>query len=210
MQKTVRNYQERCAMTFVDLEPATQRMADLVRGVPDEMLDAPTPNPGYSLGDLLDHVGGAALAFTGAARKETGDATSQGPSGDASRLGDDWRARIPQDLAALADAWHDADAWDGMTKAGGVDLPGGVAGLVALDEIVIHAWDVARASGQPYEPDPESLEAVQGFVAQFSGPGQEEARQGLFGPVVDVPDDAPLLDRVIGLTGRDPGWSPPV
>jgi hypothetical protein len=23
-----------------------------------------------------------------------------------------------------------------------------------------------------------------------------------------VPEDAPLLDRVIGLTGRDPAWSP--
>jgi hypothetical protein len=34
-------------------------------------------------------------------------------------------------------------------------------------------------------------------------------RDGLFGPVVEVPDDAPLLDRVIGLTGRDPAWSPP-
>lgn len=75
-------------MTFVDLEPAAQRMAELVRGVPDEMLDAPTPNPGYSLGDLLDHVGGLALAFTGAAHKEMGDATSRGPSGDASRLGE--------------------------------------------------------------------------------------------------------------------------
>ena len=52
------------------------------------------------------------------------------------------------------------------------------------------------------------LEAVLGFVSQFSGPGQEEARAGLFGPVVEVPDDAPLLDRVIGLTGRDPAWSP--
>lgn len=59
---------------------------------------------------------------------------------------------------------------------------------------MIHAWDVARASGQPYEPDPESLEAVHGFVAQFSEPGQEAARAGLFGPVVDVPEDAPLLD----------------
>jgi uncharacterized protein (TIGR03086 family) len=196
-------------MTSVDLQPAAQRMAELVGGVPDEMLDAPTPNPGYSLGDLLDHVGGAALAFTGAARKEIGDAASQGPSGDASRLGDDWREQIPRDLAALADAWRDPDAWDGMTKAGGVDLPGGVAGLVALDELVIHAWDVARASRQPYDPDPESLEAVHGFVAPFSEPGQEAARAGLFGPVVYVPDDAPMLDRVIGLTGRDPAWSPP-
>jgi len=195
-------------MTLVDLEPAARRMAELVRGVPDELLDAPTPNPEYNLGDLLDHVGGAAVAFTGAARKETGDATSQGPSGDASRLGDDWRERIPRDLAALADAWRDPEAWDGMTKAGGVDLPGAVAGLVALDEVVIHGWDIARASGQDYNPDPGSLEAVHGFVAQFSEPGQEAARAGLFGPVVDVPDDAPMLDRVIGLTGREPDWSP--
>ena len=95
-----------------------------------------------------------------------------------------------------------------MTRAGGVDLPGEVAGLVALDELVVHGWDVARATGQPYEVDVPSLETVQAFVAQFSEPGMEEARAGLFGPVVEVPEDAPLLDRVIGLTGRDPAWSP--
>ena len=195
-------------MTPVDLEPAARRLADLVAGVPDELLDAPTPCPAYTLGDLVDHVGGAASAFTGAAVKDLGDATSQGPSGDASRLGDDWRTRIPRDLAALADAWRDPDAWTGMTKAGGVDLPGEVAGLVALDEVVVHGWDVARATGQAYDCDTPSLEAVNAFVSQFSEPGQEEARAGLFGPVVEVPDDAPLLDRVIGLTGRDPAWSP--
>jgi uncharacterized protein (TIGR03086 family) len=194
-------------MTMIDLAPAAQRMADLVRGVSDEQLGAPTPNPEYTLGDLLDHVGGLTLAFTDAATK-TGDPGSEGGSGDASRLGDDWRTRIPRDLDALAEAWRDPDAWTGMTRAGGVDLPGEVAGLVALDELVIHGWDVARASGQPYEPEPESLEAVHGFVAQFSGPGQEAERAGLFGPVVEVSPEAPLLDRVIGLTGRDPAWSP--
>jgi uncharacterized protein (TIGR03086 family) len=192
----------------VDLEPATRRMGDLISGVPDALLDRPTPCPAYTLGDLVDHVGGLTLAFTAAATKAFGDATSQGPSGDASRLGDDWRTRIPRDLGALAEAWRDPSAWTGMTKAGGVELPGEVAGLVALDELVIHGWDVARASGQAYDCDSPSLEAVHGFVAQFSGPGQEAAREGLFGPVVEVPEDSPLLDRVIGLTGRDPAWSP--
>jgi uncharacterized protein (TIGR03086 family) len=195
-------------MTLIDLEPAARRLGDLIGGVPEELLDAPTPCPAYTVGDLVDHVGGAALAFTGAAVKDTGDATSQGPSGDASRLSDDWRTRIPRDLAGLADAWRDPEAWTGMTRAGGVDLPGEVAGLVALDELVVHGWDVARATGQPYEVDVPSLETVQAFVAQFSEPGMEEARAGLFGPVVEVPEDAPLLDRVIGLTGRDPAWLP--
>ncbi len=183
-------------------------MADLIRDVPDELLDAATPCPEYTLGDLVDHVGGLALAFTAAATKAKDDASAQGPSGDASRLGDDWRTRIPRDLAALAEAWRDPGAWSGVTQAGGLELPGEVAGLVALDELVIHGWDVARARGQAYDCDPRSLDAVHGFVAQFSGPGQEAARAGLFGPVVEVPEDAPLLDRVIGLAGRDPGGTP--
>ena len=95
-----------------------------------------------------------------------------------------------------------------MTRAGGIDLPGEIAGIVALNELVVHGWDVARASGQDYDVDPVSLEAAHGFVAQFSGPGQEASRAGLFGPVVDVAADAPLLDRVIGMSGRDPGWAP--
>jgi uncharacterized protein (TIGR03086 family) len=191
----------------VDLTPAAQRLADLVGGIPDGMLDAPTPCPHYTVGDLVDHVGGAALAFTGAAAKDMGERTASGPSGDASRLGDDWRTRIPDDLTGLAEAWRDPDAWTGMTRAGGIELPGEVAGLVALDELVLHGWDLARAIGQDYECDLPSLEAVHEFVAQFSAPGQEAAREGLFGPVVDVPVDAPLLDRVVGLAGRDPAWS---
>lgn len=195
-------------MDLVDLEPATRRMADLIGGVRDEQLAGPTPCPAYTLGDLVEHVGGLTLAFTAAATKTAADIGSQGPSGDASRLGDDWRTRIPRDLAVLAEAWRDPAAWSGMTRAGGIELPGEVAGLVALDELVIHGWDVARASGQDYDCDRQSLEAVHDFVAQFSGPEQEAQRQDLFGPVIEVSEDASLLDRVIGLAGRDPAWSP--
>ena len=94
-----------------------------------------------------------------------------------------------------------------MTRAGGVDLPGEVGGLVALDEITIHGWDIAVSSGQPYTADRATLLAVEGFLASFSIPGAEDQRGEIFGPVVAVPDAAPLQDRVIGLAGRDPAWS---
>jgi uncharacterized protein (TIGR03086 family) len=183
-------------------------MAELIGGVPEDALDGPTPCPAYTVGDLVDHVGGLSLAFTAAGSKDIGDGSSQGPSGQASRLGDDWRTRIPRDLAGLAEAWRSPSAWTGMTQAGGVDLPGEIAGIVALDELVIHGWDLARASGQAYDCELPALEAVYQFVAPMSVPGQEPQRQGLFGPVVEIPEDAPLLDRVIGLTGRRPAWSP--
>jgi uncharacterized protein (TIGR03086 family) len=87
-------------------------------------------------------------------------------------------------------------------------MPGAVAGVVALDELIVHGWDLARATSQPFECDAASVEACLDVVEQFSGPGSEEVRGTAFGPVVAVPADAPALDRLIGLTGRDPGWSP--
>ncbi|MGH9132923.1 MAG: TIGR03086 family metal-binding protein [Ilumatobacteraceae bacterium] len=194
--------------TALDLGPATRRMADLVANVPDGMLDAPTPCPAYSLGDLLEHVGGLALAFTAAATK-TGLDDTQARPGDASRLGDGWRARIPGDLAKLAEAWRDPAAWTGMTSAGGIEMPGEIAGLVALNEVVVHGWDVAKAAGQPYDGDTASLEATRELVAQFGESDRESGPTAAFGPVVEVPDHATLLDRVIGLNGRDPQWHSP-
>jgi uncharacterized protein (TIGR03086 family) len=192
---------------MLDLGPAARRMAQLVAAVRDEDLGRPTPCPDYAIGDLLEHIGGLSLAFTAAAGKRTDDLGGPPPPGDAARLDPDWRQRIPRDLLAMADAWRAPGSWTGMTRAGGIDLPGEVAGLVALDELVVHGWDLARAAGQGFECDPASLEAVHGFVAQFSGPGNEEQRAGLFGPEVAVAADAQLLDRVIGMTGRDPAWT---
>lgn len=195
-------------MSVIDLEVAAQRMGRLVEGIPDERLDAPTPCPAYSVGDLVQHIAGTAVAFAHAAAKTLPEGGSQPPSGDASKLVDDWRVQIPKDLSALAVAWRDPDAWTGVTTVGGVDLPGEVAGVVVLDELVVHAWDLARATGQPFDDDPVSTEVVHGFVTGLTEPGNEELRSGIFGPVVPVDDDAPLLDRTLGLAGRDPAWSP--
>ncbi len=195
-------------MTKLDLHPAVRTMDGILRGISDEALAGPTPCPDYTVGDLIDHVHGFALAFTAAAIKQPLDpeTANSAATGTGSRLGDDWRERVPARLAGLADAWADPEAWEGMTAAGGIDLPGQVAGMISLDELVVHAWDLAVATGQPLEIAPELLEANFGFVSQFLGDGPP--RDGLFDAPVPVPDDAPLLHRLVGITGRDPGWKP--
>jgi uncharacterized protein (TIGR03086 family) len=193
-------------MPDFDLTPATDQLAALVAAVPDGDLDGPTPCAATTVGALLDHIGGLSIAFTAAATKEELPGGPMSPSADAANLPADWRTEIPGRLAALGAAWQRVDAWDGMTMAGPLEMPAPVAALVALDEVMIHGWDLARATGQPFTPDPALLEVLHGFVSEFAGPGKEAEREGLFGPEVPVPADAPLLDRVIGITGRDPGW----
>jgi uncharacterized protein (TIGR03086 family) len=189
----------------IDFAPATTRLADLVTSVHDDRLRDPTPCPAYAVGDLVEHIGGLACAFTLAARKERRDPERANPAGDASRLEPGWRDRIAHDLTTLAAAWGDPAAYDGMTQAGPIDLPAQVAALVALDEVVVHGWDLARATGAPYDPDEDSLRSCLTFAQGFETP--PGAGRGPFGPPVAVPESAPLLDRLVGATGRDPRWS---
>jgi uncharacterized protein (TIGR03086 family) len=78
---------------------------------------------------------------------------------------------------------------------------------VAIDEVVVHGWDVAVATGHDFACDEELLQVAYGF-AQAAAARDPNGTPGLFGPPVAVPDDAPLLSRLLGLTGRDPSWQP--
>jgi uncharacterized protein (TIGR03086 family) len=190
-----------------DLHPATRQLATLVERVDDSQLDAPTPCPGYTVGDLLDHIGRLAVAFTEAARKEDGTNASPPPEGSHANLAEDWRTRIPRDLATLGDAWGGYGAWEGTTKIAGTEMPASVVGSVGLNEVVAHGWDLARAIGQPYDADHDTIAGCLEFIGPISQPGAEANRAPAFGPVVPPPDDGSPVDRLIALTGRDPGWT---
>lgn len=155
--------------------------------------------------ELLNHLLGLTVAFRDAAGKVQGPTTSTPPGKVSAPLPRDWRERLRTQFDELAQVWRDPKAWAGMTMAGGVALPGEVAGLVALNEVQMHGWDLARATGQPYEPDEELAEAVLPIVTPT---GDDSDRDGIFGPPVDVPEDARLFDRVLGFGGRDPAWTP--
>ncbi|WP_211298805.1 TIGR03086 family metal-binding protein [Kineococcus rhizosphaerae] len=188
----------------MDLSPAAGAMAALLRTLSDDDLDRRTPCGG-TVAALLTHVGGLTVAFTDAARKDLGPTTSTPPGGEMpDELPPTWRTEFPARLDDLARAWTDPAAWEGATRAGGIDLPAPVAATVAVDELVLHAWDLAVATGRAHVPDDESLAAVEEFVLGI--PADPAARQGLFGPPVPVGDDATRFEKVLAHAGRDPRW----
>jgi hypothetical protein len=72
----------------------------------------------------------------------------------------------------------------------------------------VTCWDLARATGQPYNCDDASARACTEFLSLVSA-APDPGQRGPFGPPVEVPPGASVLDRVIGLSGRDPRWQAP-
>jgi uncharacterized protein (TIGR03086 family) len=192
----------------LDFAPPVRQIRALLLGITDDHLRAPTPCPAWTVGDLLDHLTALCRAFTQAAQKRS-DAPgtdSAAPWPSAANLSPQWRSRLPVVLEDLAIAWRTPSAWEGTARAGGVTMPAAAMGTVAVNELTMHGWDLARATGQEYAADPRILEQLIEFLSQ----GPREGTPGMFGPVVevDVEDEAELLEQAVGLAGRNPRWRP--
>jgi uncharacterized protein (TIGR03086 family) len=109
--------------------------------------------------------------------------------------------------AAVQDLLDDPTSEDivlSNPNLGSVPLPRAISQFYTGD-VFMHTWDLARATGQDVDLDPELCAAMLAGM-----PAMEEAMRssGQFGPAVPVPDDARAQDRLIGFIGRDPGWRP--
>ncbi|MDD7932251.1 TIGR03086 family metal-binding protein [Actinomycetospora straminea] len=182
----------------LDLTPAARALGGLVTTVTDDDLAAPTPCTGWTVADLLDHLDVVAAGFTALARGT--DDPAPGP-GDVPWDGGR-RDTLATGLARMAGAWRSPAAGEGTAGAPGPVLPRATWGRIGLTELVVHAWDLARALDRPVPDLPaDVLRATADHVAVFvpRAPLPE-----LWGPRVPTGDDAPLWDRVVAGTGRTP------
>jgi uncharacterized protein (TIGR03086 family) len=183
----------------LDFDPPVRQLRALLLGIPDDLLSAPTPCAEWTVGDLLDHIMDFTRAFTQVAHKLT-DApgtASPPPTPSAAHLPPHWHSRLPVLLEDLATAWKDPVAWTGSARAGGSTMPAVAAGTAAVNELTMHGWDLARATGQDYATDPRILEALIEFLSQ-----SREA------PSIELADEPTLLEQALILSGRDPRWRP--
>lgn len=175
-----------------DLTQGTTAMSRLVSAVQDEQLGLRTPCSEWTVADLLAHIHQFSSVFAA-------NAVKAAPNPPQS-LVDDWRTAIPAALDDLATAWQDESAWHGKTSAGGVEMEAADNALVAMEELTVHGWDLARATGQEVSATDDQLDRVDSFLELFGG--------APFGPAAESPADADRLARTVARTGRDPQWSP--
>jgi uncharacterized protein (TIGR03086 family) len=163
----------------------------LVAGVDESQLDRPTPCANFDIRGVLQHMIGGATMFAAAFRGEEPPSTA---------TPDDVITAFPEAMDQLLAAVKTPGALDRTIDAPFGAVPGDVfARFVALDGLV-HGWDIATASGQPYDPPADVVEAVDGFARQAIADGMRDG--DTFAAAADAPAGASPLEQLVAFTGR--------
>ena len=166
----------------------------IVRNVGDDQLHLPTPCTEFDVLELIDHLLFWAPSLEGAARKEL--VPSGDVNGEASAGPEDERVALIDQIDRVVKAWSEPGAWEGTTRMGSpTELPAPMIGGMVLGELVVHGWDLARATGEEPEWDDEVLRFVYRELEMTAEQGRE---MGVYGDRVDVPAPHPCSRRSSG------------
>ena len=171
---------------------ATDRAIAVVEAVRSEQLSSPTPCAEWTVQQLIDHLaGGAEYLLSAASGRE--------PAERSSTTAADYRNGVADVLDALAAP----GAMDRTCIAPlGFEWPVSQAVAGTFMDVLIHTWDLARATGQDEKLDPELVDAC---AAMFLPEMPERGRAaGIIGPAIEIGDDASAQDRLLAAMGRRP------
>ena len=151
-------------------------------------LDATTPCDEWTVRDLLNHMLDTQNYFAGTARGE--DVTPPGPN-------------PPNIVSADPRADFDrvrSDVTGAFSQEGVIEKTGPALGI-AFSDLLIHTWDLARATDQDATM-PDGL--AEASYKVIHGKFTDDQRKGMFKPEVTVSADASAEDRLLAYTGRTP------
>jgi uncharacterized protein (TIGR03086 family) len=183
-------------MPVDELESAEQSLAVLqhvLHGITDDELSKQTPCREFDVAKLTDHLMNSLTVNGGAAGAKL-------PERDRA---DSVEGQVMRAARPAVDAWQKRGV-DGTVPFGqGGEAPATMmAGILSL-ELLVHAWDYAKATGREVMAPDALSDYVLGLAKTIITP---EGRSSVgFDDPVDVAVDARAMDRLIGYTGRRPG-----
>jgi uncharacterized protein (TIGR03086 family) len=166
-----------------------------IAAVPGDRWDSQSPCEDWKARDVVAHVVQTQGMFLGFIGQELGDMPSvdEDPGGA-------WDAARAKVQANLDDPDKASQEFDGLT--GRSTFEAAVDRFLNSD-LVMHGWDLARATGQVDTMQPEDITRVHEYLAPMAEmPGMRGPNA--FGEEVDVPDDADDQAKLLAFLGRTP------
>jgi uncharacterized protein (TIGR03086 family) len=177
-----------------------------VAAVRPDQLDDPTPCTDFDVRHLLGHL---VAVLDRVAAVGRGEDPFSVPFVAEGVPDDGWAAAAMAGAARAAEVWADDAVLKRVLRLPFGTLPGAAALASYTGEVTSHTWDLAVATGQSPEWDPEVL-ALALAAIRSKLPTAERAAGIPFADAVPVAGDAPLIDQLVGWQGRDPNWTAPV
>jgi uncharacterized protein (TIGR03086 family) len=178
------------------LEQSYDQTVTLVATLTPAELDAPSPCAGWDVRATLNHMLGATWMFTLVNQGQAADEDA----GDV--IGDDASLAVTAAAKENLASWRQPGAFEGDRSYVFGTFPAASAAMLNLGEVVVHNWDVAKATGQKLTIDPAVGQMIYDWGVSI--PLDDFRDNGAFGPEVAVPASAPVVDRLVGLLGRQP------
>ncbi len=181
-------------------------LAAVVENIAPAQDNGPTPCAEWDVAALRTHVVGWLATFAAG----FADSDGQAPRADLKGY------IAPEDPAA--EIRHRADELDAALRAGAAQrplqlgeaaMPGELALGMILWEYQVHGWDLATATGQPWEPPAAATRASREFAPSMLTPDYQGEGKA-FAPPVTPPADPTPLAQLVALSGRDADWKPPM
>ncbi|MFI6429651.1 TIGR03086 family metal-binding protein [Rhodococcus oryzae] len=179
----------------------------LVADLGEHQLDLPTPCDEWDVRAMICHLTANTLAMR-SHLSGTADGTRAKLTGDAPPTPDpraDFDTAASELGSALTD---DAVLSRSVAVAGSGTVPGSVAIGVHFVDVLTHGWDLSRAIGIDYRPEDRRVATALRFAAGYPDSPAMRGPGALFAPVRATDPDAPVLDQLVALLGRDPRWAP--
>ena len=171
------------------------RFTATVAGVPADAWDNPAPCEGWVARDVVGHLVGW---FPPLLKDAAGIDLPSGPPVEADPLGA-WTTLSDAVQALLDDPSTETKTFS-HALAGTHPLDQAIS-MFFLGDVLLHTWDLARATGQDERLDPTE---VSGMLAGMLPLDDMLRASGQYGPKVPVPDGADEQTRLIAFVGRIP------
>ncbi len=178
------------------LSAALNATGQLIAAVADEQWAHPTPCPKWNVRDLVTHVIIGNYMFAGILHGAPPAAAQ-----DTFRADNDLLSAYHDSAGLLLTAFRSPGVLERVFTVPFGSVPGIVALHLRITEVLVHGWDVARATGQP-ATFPEDL-ADQELTFSRSKLAEIPSDRSPFAPPQPVADDAPAIDRLAACLGRD-------